>query len=100
MPQFFQLTVKSSNLQHKNTFLKSNRQYLKNQQTFLITLDSPCQTVLNFFGFLFTPAQFKSIWNEPLSEYMYFNLHMFNHCTLDENPTGGYLAWISPIEAG
>ena len=74
MPLFFRLTVKSSNLQRKNTFLKSNRQYLKNQQTFLIAPDSPCQTVLNFFGFLFTPAQFKSIWNEPLSEYMYFNL--------------------------
>ena len=44
--------------------------------------------------------QSKSIWNEPWSEDMYFNLQMFNHCTLDENPTGGYLAWISPIEAG
>ena len=46
MPQFFKLTVKSSNLQHKNTFLKSNRQYLKNQQTVLSAPDSPCQTVL------------------------------------------------------
>ena len=44
MPHFFKLTVKLSNFQHKNTFLKSNRQYLKNQQTALSAPDSPCQT--------------------------------------------------------
>ena len=48
MPQFFKLTVKSSNLQRKNTFMKSNRQYMKNQQTVLSAPDSPCQTVLKF----------------------------------------------------
>ena len=46
MPQFSKLTVESSHLQHKNTFLKSNRQYLINQQTVLIAPDLPCRTVL------------------------------------------------------
>ena len=58
--------VKSSNLQHKKTFRKSNRQCLENQQRVLRSTDSPCQTVIKFpeihakqFGvflcFLFTP---------------------------------------------
>ena len=42
MPLSFSLSVKSSNLQHKN------RQYLKNQQTVLSSPYSPCQTVLKF----------------------------------------------------
>ena len=63
MPLFFRLSVKSSPLRRKKTFMKSNRQYLKNQQTVLSAPDSPCQTVLKFpdsfefFGFLFTPVK-------------------------------------------
>ena len=52
-------------------FRKSNRQHLKNKQTVKLawlTLSAsfeiaqiPCQTVLNFFDFLFTPVVFWSI---------------------------------------
>ena len=48
MPLSFSLSVKWSNLQRKKQFRKSNRQYLKNQQTVFSSPDSPCQTVLEF----------------------------------------------------
>ena len=99
MPLSFSLSVKSSNLQHKN------RQYLKNQQTVLSSPDSPCQTVLSspdspcqtvlkfleinarqfwnssksmpdsfdFFGFLFTPVSRSDSTLKML-------LKIFEHC--------------------
>ena len=58
----FRLTVKSI-----NPFMKSNRQYLKNQQTVLSSPDSPCQTfkipqnpcqtVMNFFWLFIHPCR-------------------------------------------
>ena len=66
MPQVFKPTVKSSNLQHKNTFLKSNRQYLKSQQTVLRAPDSPCQTVLKFPELHARPFWIFSAFYSPL----------------------------------
>ena len=43
-------------------FMKSNRQYLKNQQTLLSSPDSPCQTVLKFLE-----INAREFWNSSKS---------------------------------
>ena len=57
---FFRLTVKSSNLQVQQTVFENpadsfKRAWFTLPDSFKI-IWNPCQTVLNFFGFLFTPG--------------------------------------------
>ena len=80
--------------------MKSNRQYLKNQQTVLSAPDSPCQTVLKFLEIHARQFWFFSAFYLPMSTTTLLKLPTLHRLNLPRNrtqpfKTSAQLGWLT-----